>query len=488
MKKLVIFVGMLALMGLSQTVFSQITYLYGIRTNFRTITIDAKTIDCIVVGETVEYFPAQKVGLQAGDVIIAIDGQPANKENWSSLKSKATSTFSIKRPGNQNITLNIPGVPCLSSDYADESDYAWENITGHTNIYVAEKTLNIEPILIMSDPDVDFFRYETFDFELAGQNIMQQREIAPEIEKILTKKGLKRNRENPDILVFIEFYSDRRDQYVPPTQQISTRYGVMYNFYTKQVETKQFIQSQEAGNYNKVDYLSKLSISMADAKKISAGKTETALIWQADYEVLFKNQADHKIFANSIGSAMLAGFPFATQMICYNTHWYAGIIYDRKVVGKVIGVVPDSPADQAGIKAGDIILQSTWDGNANGSKKMFTKSFDKLLEEKNKKSNFSITYHLNHDNFALDRTSNSKLGDLTDFFIHPFYAMYVGCYNAFGISHGLKFEKDEFGKMKTQYIEIKRNKPLVFTVKGTDKKTRKIQVNPLKANAVLYKL
>jgi len=438
----------------TQSVFAQNSYHYGLWYDFQTVLVDGKNTDCAIVTDLPEHSPAQKAGLRANDVIIAINGKPANKENFEGMTSQSQITLLVKRFGNQNVTLNISGVPCLSRSMIPESDYGFLDVAGKRQYDVCLSRKSIEPIVIMSDHDADFFQYKSFDFEFTGENTMQQKEIAPELEKILTDRGLTRDRENPDILVFIDVYSDRREQYVPPSQQISTRYGTRYNYYTGQRETRQYIESYQTGNYTKVDYFSKLSVSMADAKKLSSGESAKAMIWQADYEVLYKKKANLKDFANNIGYEMLAAFPFRLDVFSVFSYYYTGIIYDEGVAGIVSGVVPGSPAEKAGIKAGDIIKYSSWGKNQI----IFAKSYSKLIEKRK-----PMYYHTDAD-YELTRVVDLHFGN----YISPFQSTYMSVF----------MKKNKYPYYESEISH--GSKPLIFTVKSADGKTKKVEINPIK--------
>jgi hypothetical protein len=229
-----------------QSGFSQNPYIYGYAWTYQALVIDGKRKNCAIVNSVRTHFPAEKAGLHSGDVIFAVDGQPVTDVNMSGAGSKVT--LSVKRLGNQHITLVMYGIPCSSRSkniHIPETFYAQRDITSQVTFYATEKTLDIEPVNIMYDPDADFYQYKSFDFEFTGQTIMQQREMAPELELMLTRKGLIRDQKNPDLLVFIELYSDRREQYVPPTQAITTRYNTAYNVWTKQHETRQYVESHQ---------------------------------------------------------------------------------------------------------------------------------------------------------------------------------------------------------------------------------------------------
>ena len=434
-----------------QSAFSQTTFEYGFDYDFETVLIDGKQTECAIANNVVKYLPAQAAGLQENDVIVAIDGQPVSKKVFDEIDSKSKINLSIQRFGNQKETLEIAGVPCLSNNRVLEREY----VGGTGTAFFGTLKIDDNPINIMSDPDIDFFQYTSFDFEFTGQNIMQQKEIAPSLEEYLTARGLKRDKENPDILVFIDFFSDRREQYVPPTQELSTRYGSAYNVWTKKMEVRQYVESSQSGNYTKIDYLSKLSISMADAKKMSKGEMDKAKIWEADYEVIYRQKADHKQFASHIGWLMLGAFPFKIQDLKTQDYWYTGIIYDGAAAGKVTGVVPDSPADKAGIKPGDMIKSSSWGSNA-----IFKKSFDEVEE-----AGFTNGYFRGlPDGFALYRSASLQP---TGGSKSPLESTYMSCYEM----------------EKNVYVKISRgSEPLIFTIKGENGKKREVEVKPIKAN------
>jgi S1-C subfamily serine protease len=59
-----------------------------------------------------------------------------------------------------------------------------------------------------------------------------------------------------------------------------------------------------------------------------------------------------------------------------SSFWYTGIIYNYDIPGLVAGLVPNSPADKAGIKTGDKILETlTASGKSN---EMFKKPIEKI--------------------------------------------------------------------------------------------------------------
>ena len=199
---------------------------------------------------------------------------------------------------------------------------------------------------------------------------------------------------------------------------------------------------------------------MADAKKLSRGETEKAKIWQADYEVLYSKKADHEQFAYRASNAMHV-FPFKNKRDQFYDYFYTGIIYDGEIAGKVSGVVPDSPAEKAGIKAGDMIINSSW-----GTQEIFKQSYNKLVE----KTRNLNTYHFNYSDFELYRMSYTRYQDSK--YVSPFMSTYISAFQK---------KKNQFA-----YDEISRgSKPLIFTVKR-EKSTKKIEMKPIKTEEVIF--
>jgi hypothetical protein len=365
--------------------------------------------------------------------------------------------------GNRMADIPLTGIPLLSDTYAPEFFYAQHDVPGLYDVYVTQETLNIEPIDILSDPETDLYDYATFDFEFTENNTLQQKEIAVTLEAILTEKGLTRDRNNPELLVFIEFYSDRREQYVPPSQQIKTRYGIGFNWLSGKLETRPRIESHETGDYTRVDYLSKFSLAMADAKKMRAGGNDFT-VWQAYYEAETREKTNRKEFCEKIGSAMLAGFPYkSVARVRHCQYWFTGMVYDSEVPGKVVGVIPDSPADKAGIKAGDRIKKCS-----AGHDQIYKRPYSAI--QRQIAANTEL-YHVRYSRFALTRETEFRLWHEWAYnrSEYPFANTYMS-YRKIAA-----FSSNDYEYRRTDYDQ----NPPIFTVESGNKKTRKVTVTPI---------
>lgn len=67
------------------------------------------------------------------------------------------------------------------------------------------------------DPDRDLAKVKTFAFDRFGQqNYLLAKELARQFTGMLTERGYKVVEENPEVLIVLDFFVGRRDQYRPP--------------------------------------------------------------------------------------------------------------------------------------------------------------------------------------------------------------------------------------------------------------------------------
>lgn len=86
--------------------------------------------------------------------------------------------------------LKVSNTQCLTEAY-----WAQQSFDGQTKtLYTSRKVLNLEPIEIVSDSEIDLYSYKSFDFDFDGNNIIEQKEVAAYIEPMLIEKGLVRDK------------------------------------------------------------------------------------------------------------------------------------------------------------------------------------------------------------------------------------------------------------------------------------------------------
>lgn len=156
-----------------------------------------------MVSGTVPHSPSAQADIQPFDVILSVNGTPVETQESLSglLRSAPRAEFQIRRLGNQQLDIAVEGIPCDCARIAAEASWAKLGSAGKSTRYSTRKTLNIEPIEVYSDPETDLYGYATYDFEYTDRNTLQQKEAAAALVPLLQKKNLRRDRENPDILI-----------------------------------------------------------------------------------------------------------------------------------------------------------------------------------------------------------------------------------------------------------------------------------------------
>lgn len=217
---------------------------------------------------------------------------------------------------------------------------------------------NRNQISILSDNSKVISDGATFDFEYSSQaDPLLEKTLLNKLESHLTKYGLKRNTEKPDILILISFYSGQKDNYVPPQQIISTKIQNYFNWYWGYIPVP-VTESKTISGYTEINYLLNISLKFLDAQKIETSKTPP-VVWSGTYSEVGHKKVFISDAADDIYKILLFRFPFATDenaenvIIDYFTN--TGLIFDKASMNQIADVIPGSPADIAGIRKGDII-------------------------------------------------------------------------------------------------------------------------------------
>ncbi len=152
--------------------------------------------------------------------------------------------------------------------------------------------------------------YKTFDFELINtDNPAMEKQLTDILQNKLEQKGLKRDRKNPGLLVFISFYSGDDKQYVPPTSKVKTRYGNEYNIWTGGNNRSQ-ISSKLSDGYPKTTYRYSYKVRMLDAQKTKANSPAPPIVWQSEQEGTSGKKIDLLQMAPSIYDQMIRGLRY----------------------------------------------------------------------------------------------------------------------------------------------------------------------------------
>ncbi|MBE0679983.1 MAG: PDZ domain-containing protein [Bacteroidales bacterium] len=218
---------------------------------------------------------------------------------------------------------------------------------------------NSNRVTILRDYNYNIYDYMTYDFEFLSQDDpLTEKTLLFKLEGYLQDYGLKRDAENPDILILISFYSGQQEQYVPPQQIISTKIHSYFNWYWGYVPVP-VTESKTREGYTKTTYLTNISLKFLDFENISVSKTPP-VIWSASYSEVSPGKKFITDYADEIYKYIMCQFPVVIQEnsedMGGNNYTYTGLIYNRNNPVIIYDVIPGSPAFQAGLRKGDEIL------------------------------------------------------------------------------------------------------------------------------------
>lgn len=312
------------------------------------------------VTNTVMGWPAEIYGLKPGYRIYNIDEKPVSEiadpvTRFTGMPGTYIQLGGKRMEPDSLFSIRIPFIGAEPGNWQLTAE-------GKLALDLFGSTVPGQGILSVNrDEDVDFFRYKTFDFDYTDTtDPLLEKDIFKIVEDKLLRKGLLRDRDNPDILILMKTFAGQKEQYVPPTQIISTRVETVYNWRWGLVPMP-FTESQTKSGYTDITYLYSISLKVLDARQI--GKTKVPpVIWSGSLSTAAKYKFSLLSLADSWLSLLFWQFPAIwvknTSQLGYSQPYnYTGIIYySMKDFPVIADVIPGSPAALAGIQAGDRVI------------------------------------------------------------------------------------------------------------------------------------
>ncbi|MDR1348551.1 MAG: DUF4136 domain-containing protein [Prevotellaceae bacterium] len=353
-----------------------------------------------VVTQIMPYFPAWHSGLRQHDVILRINDSETSTMN---ALPDVIRTMEVRRLGQREPVkiIMLPPVAYPGNSLSERELVTRLSILSYKdNDFLDESAKTI----VYTDPEADFMDFRTFDFEYTNEeNPAFEKEIAGSVQRNLEMLGLRRDKENPDMLIFINFFEGIKENYVPPKTDLTTRYSTIYNVWTRRYESRQYIESNTSGGYTNTEYLYLVQFSFLDAKAAQTQSKVAPVIWRADFGKEYGKEQNNLDFANKASRELIDyGYPYKKSGRYYgtgyyysysrsgwianakwDTYWFTGLLFNSNNLQEITFVAEGSPADRAGIKAGDIVTKTD---NTAVSKKMkywyYYKSLDFHIDYK----------------------------------------------------------------------------------------------------------
>ena len=241
------------------------------------------------------------------------------------------------------------------------------------NYYIAGGIVKNPPLAkpkeinIASAPDVDFFDYCTFDYRVEGDDQLTDRNILDEISEVFVSRGMKRETNNPDLIISIQksLQQSTNSVYVPETKHVvntGSTTTLQRNIFTgkKYLATYQNNQVITSGGYTHTGVSATFHLVLTIQRNVfGEGSAESALptVWKLDYNVFSSKAIDIMDQARGGVSYWCLNYPFAEPMFSYDVKTL-GIVFASPFhvsSGEIVDVLEGTDAYKKGLMAGDKI-------------------------------------------------------------------------------------------------------------------------------------
>jgi len=315
---------------------------------------------------------ADAAGIRINDVIEKINDRPTKGENIETISNwlqnsndKLHLTVSNLKESNQNRILDKY---CRLSISLTEKDLA--SIYSFYSLEDVQTRAFTCPFKTRVNQDNDLIQFKTFGFAASDPNNLQlERAINASIQKSLEQKGLRYSERNPDLIVRT-FYSHTANPNFRATAQESKFPTVSrYNVNTNSMEDLP-IYYNPLIHANQARFFLKLGIQL-----ISNKNNNNTTVWECETNEMLQSNYSLTDYAEFHIPLMLMQYPYPksteTAQFFYSRAKYnfTGLHYNMDNLKEISEISSPSPAEQAGLQAGDIIERINGIKFVNNTKK-----------------------------------------------------------------------------------------------------------------------
>jgi hypothetical protein len=280
---------------------------------------------------------------------------------------------------NRNISIIQNSLSSIgSSSFNSEADIAGKmaNQAAGSNFqdfFPAAFSVEEMNVRVYRDTEESLARRMTFDFDYTNKtNPLLEKELFRQLEKVLQTHKLMRSTNNPQIIISMDFFIGKKEQYTPPNTITSTEMKSVWNYgmigwssggfnpvgFASQVPV---ISSHTTAGYTTTSYYSNIRINFLNHDKlVKDAKLETPpLIWVGEAESEGGNP-DIRGISQAMFGALIG--QFSDQSASSSKYYARRVNYGGMGLGfnlldwrAIRYVEPSSPAAEHGIKPGDVL-------------------------------------------------------------------------------------------------------------------------------------
>lgn len=312
---------------------------------------------------TVDPFsPADKAGLKPDDVIMEVNGAATYLRNYPTIANW------LFEPGDPDIKLTVRNVNTYFKEYHITRNcnsvkaLSEFSLASMFSFYSIEDTNNRAfslPVKVDPNPNVELSDYYTFDFLYEGTDVPAiDGQINSLIERSLTSRGLKRDTQDPDIIIQ-SYYS-----YQPnPKFNVSLNSRGLktwrYNSETKEMVQLPLMSAEDPQAEFKGEFILELGIRFFDKKHIDPNKLTQ--IWDCRAREFLTEQYGLLDYARIHTPLIMMQYPYgsaktiAKYLVNFKKFAYTGMNFNMDDMKTLTDVDQGSPAHTAGLRAGDVV-------------------------------------------------------------------------------------------------------------------------------------
>ena len=334
--------------------------------------------------------PAERAGLKLNDIILEVNNKGTYLKphhiikEWMLDNDNSYIEISIRNLETDFKTIRIDK-DCKSRNGIEESKLA-SVFAFYSLEDVQNRTFHI-PMKITTHPKAVFSDYRTFDFAPAGDGTPDiDARISAVFERMLKKRGLKRDTEDPDFIIqtFYSYQNNPAFKQSSFTDKESVSTNWRFDIEGNRMVKLPLFSPTEVVNNSEVPYFLEFGYRFYDRKHIDSEKM--VMVWECEVKERVKSNYGLESYLEINLPLILLKYPYpgsmnlATYEVNFLKYNYTGISYNIDNIASVAYVDPNSPADNAGIKSGDYI-RSIQGVKLNNDLKSLTTSYRQFINE-----------------------------------------------------------------------------------------------------------
>ncbi len=301
--------------------------------------------------------PAQKAGLQVGDIIEKIDGKPTKNMTETEISQR------LRAPQGSNVVVEVNNFssamrPCvLQPECQSTNELTERQMAAAFSLYSLEdesERLITYPFDTGTDPQALFTGMVYYSFVPGFIASDLDKKIADIVSSSFNKKGFEYSERDADLLIDTYYTLQENPYYDEKVAQETVLFSNRLDPETQLIQPYPLLEAK--ADKRAAKYALTFGLRIHDARR--AGK----LLWSCEATEQLTEEFSVEQYAALAIPMMLMQFPFVRYnqspifRIAHHQYNYTGILYKASDIGVVSNVLPGSPAQKAGIRPGDRII------------------------------------------------------------------------------------------------------------------------------------